>query len=122
MTKERPRAYEENSRKEAIAIKGEVRLKTSLLAQLERKGADIEYFQDLVDRYLMLWKTAKGLEADIKERGVTCIEFNARGEKLVKPNPSIKEHKALVDQMLRLLSQLGLTTENVIRDGEDDRL
>lgn len=100
-----------------MANKSEV--KNSLIEQLERKGADVAVFKSLIDDYMKLWDTKEKLLKDIKKRGISFEDFSSTGKRMQKQNPSTKEAVAVSAQMLKLLDQLGITTEKIIADDSD---
>lgn len=97
-------------------------LRQSLYNQLVHRGADTDYFIDLADKYVSLWRVAENLEADIEKRGVMYEDFSSVGIKMWKNNPSVNELTKTTSQMAKLLTQLDLSTNNVLTDGEDDEL
>jgi hypothetical protein len=95
----------------------EAALRESLTKQLESKGADIAHFTEMVEQYINLYKMASALYKDIKTRGVVYEDFSSVGVKMIKNNTSVKEVVGVNRQMLAILKDLGLTTDNV--PGED---
>ncbi len=89
-----------------------------MLKQLKAQNANVEHYVDLVDNYLKLWDIEKKLLADIKKRGITYKDKSSVGVDIWKNNPSIKEAMAVNRQMLQILRELNLTTENAGGDDE----
>ena len=98
----------------------ESKIKDSLLIQLTSKGANIDHFVDLINDYVSLWEIKNQLVSDIKNRGVMYEDFSSVGIKMMKNNPSVKELVGINKQMLSLLKELGLNTDNckVVEDEE----
>lgn len=95
------------------------KVRESLLEQLRFKGADKAVFISLVDDYMRLWTTKEMLLKDIKTRGIFFNDFSAQGKPMKKQNPSTKEVVAVSKQMLTILDQLGITTNNIAADDDD---
>lgn len=96
-------------------------IKQSLLEQLERKGARTPFFENLVEDYMALWRTKELLLKDIRKNGIRIRYDNGGGQSGEKGNPSIAQQVRVNAQMLKILAQLGITTDD-IRDGEEDEL
>jgi len=104
-----------------VALEKE-KLKNSLLKQLENKGAKIEHFTNLIDDYMSMWDIKNKLIKDIKKRGIVYEGISASGYKQEKNNPSVKELVGVNRQMLSILKDLGLSTENAAAGNEDSEL
>lgn len=87
------------------------KIRTSLIKQLETKGAKVAHFEDLINDYLFLFDTKKLLQKDIKARGVSYETYSANGFPITKQNQSVKDLVAVEKQMISLLKELGLTTD-----------
>ncbi len=96
------------------------RILESLQAQLAVKGNYLEHYNDLLKDYIALWETKNLLIKDIKKRGVVYTDVSAAGHEMMKNNPSVKELVAVNRQMLTILKELKLTTDEMV--GEDDEL
>lgn len=96
-------------------------IKDSLAKQLKDKNADVEHFKNLIDDYVWYWKQEKEMQKDIKLRGRTYKTTSAAGKEFEKDNPSVKYAMMYNKQKLSILKELGLTTDKVISD-EDDEL
>lgn len=96
-------------------------IKKSLLSQLARKKANLDHFNDIINDYAELWKIKTKLAEDIDSRGVVYKDFSSVGIEMQKNNPSVKEFVNVNKQMLSLLKELGINTNNVIGD-DDDKL
>lgn len=79
-----------------------------LLDQLDRAGTVGRYYMDLVSDYMGLWDTKNQLIQDIKMRGVT-VEVVTQAGTNIKKNDSVGELVKVNAQMLKLLSELGVT-------------
>lgn len=86
-------------------------IKASLIKQLEAKGANVAHFMDLIYDYMSLYDIKKELQKDIKERGVAYETTSANGYPITKQNQSVKDLVAVGKQMLQLLKEMGLTTD-----------
>lgn len=86
-------------------------IRESLVEQLMTKGADIDVFVDMVDKYMELWAIDQLLAEDIENRGVMFRDVSAAGHEMMKNNPSVKEKVMVNRQMLQILQQLNITTE-----------
>lgn len=106
------RGYEEKGAKMA-RIKRETvrkRVERSLRQQLVAKGADVELFKNLIDDYMGLWDLKEEYFEDWKEYGL-----RVEG----KENTSPKQIPIVNRQMLAILKQLKIDTDNVVKeDGE----
>ena len=88
------------------------RVEKSLKQQLVSKGADVEIFKNMIDDYMRLWDLMEMYFQDVKENGLRVDG---------KENTSPKQIPIVNRQMLAILKQLDITTENVVReDGEEN--
>ena len=88
------------------------RVEKSLKQQLVSKGADVEIFKNLIDDYMGLWDLKEMYFQDVKENGLRVDG---------KENTSPKQIPIVNRQMLAILKQMDITTENVVReDGEEN--
>lgn len=95
------------------------RVKRSLEKQLEAKGADIDMFNDQINDYMTMWDLKEKLKDDIEENGLRMKYLTANGGYAEKDNPSVKQLPLINKQMLMLLKQLDISTDKVVKDGED---
>lgn len=93
----------------------------SLNVQLAAKGASVSHYEDLIDDYMTLWDTKNALAADIKKRGVVYTDASSVGVQMQKNNPSVKELVMVNRQMLSILKELKLSTEDA-GGGDADEL
>lgn len=96
------------------------RIRCSLIEQLNRKNAKEYHFEKLVDDYCELYDIKAKLIKDVKENGVTITELNVKGYEVHKANPAISEISKISGAMLKILSQLNISAEDNISEGEDD--
>lgn len=89
------------------------------MEQLRLKGADKPVFVSLVEDYMKLWATKEKLLKDIAERGIYFNDSSAAGKQMMKQNPSTKEVVAVNSQMLKILDQLRITTDDIAADDDD---
>ena len=88
------------------------RVEKSLKQQLVSKGADVEIFKNMIDDYMRLWDLKEMYFQDVKENGLRVDG---------KENTSPKQIPIVNRQMLAILKQMDITTENVVReDGEEN--
>ena len=87
--------------------------------QLAAKGADIDMFNDQINDYMTMWDLKEQLKDDIKEHGLRMKYLTANGGYAEKDNPSVKQLPLINKQMLMLLKQLDISTDKVVKDGED---
>lgn len=95
-------------------------IETSLLKQLASKGAEVSHFTDMIGDYVSLWKVKNKLISDINKRGVTFKDFSSVGIEMMKNNPSVKELVGVNRQMLMILRELGLNTDGVKPEKQED--
>lgn len=95
-------------------------IKESLIKQLENKGANVEHFRDLIEDYIWMYEQEKAMKKDIKVNGRMYKAKSASGYSIDKENPAVKNAIMYNKQKLSILKELGLTTENVINDKDDD--
>ena len=92
-------------------------IKTDLVQQLKDMKVTGKHFYSLIDDYMGLWEIKNNLIADIKERGVNIEYNNGGGQRGFKKNDSISELNRVSAQMLKILQELNVTTdENVSND------
>lgn len=84
-------------------LKKRKKIKKGLTSQLKENGTTALHHMDMVDKYLTMWDMAQALEEDFHNNGVKIM--TSTGSKI---NPSIPEYTKTNNQMLRLLSEMGL--------------
>ncbi|MCM1334281.1 MAG: P27 family phage terminase small subunit [Bacteroides sp.] len=103
---------EERSKKE---------VREELINQLKAKGAETPFFVGLVEDYVFLYEKSREIQKDIRQRGAVYEEvYNSYGSATVKIHPGIKELTTINRQMLAILKQLNLTTENIVTEENSD--
>lgn len=95
-------------------------IKKDLLDQLEHNCTSGTYYIDLVDDYMDMWVMKCLLVDDIQENGITVVYNNGGGQTGRKKNDSVEQRIKVNVQMLKLLSELGITPSN--SDGGTDVL
>ena len=95
-------------------------IRDSIMQQLRNKGADTDFFVDMIDDYMRLWSLKRKLSADINKRGIVYEEIGSQGNKMTKNNPSTKELVIVNKQMLDLLKQLDITTGNSVKNENEE--
>lgn len=68
---------------------------------------------------MTLWDLKEKLKDDIEENGLRLKYLTANGGKAEKDNPSVKQLPLINKQMLMLLKQLDISTDKVVKDGEE---
>ena len=96
------------------------RIRCSLIEQLNRKNAKEYHFEKLVDDYCELYDIKAKLIKDVKDHGVTITELNVKGYEVHKANPAISEISKISGAMLKILSQLNISAEDNISQGEEN--
>lgn len=95
------------------------KIKKGLIEQLEKKGAKIEVYTDLIDDYMYYTKLERQMQKDIKENGLSYEAISATGKSYIKDNPSVKNAIICNKQRLAILAQLDLTTKTVEMECDD---
>ena len=96
---------------------GEIR--ASLEQQLRERGADVAVYRSLLDDYMRYWRMEKDYHADLKKRGDTIVSISASGKEYERENPSFRNALACNAQKLKILRELGLTTDRCWTQGAD---
>jgi len=105
---------------QAMAKKLRTRIKESLTMQLQDMRVTGDHFYDLVDDYMALWDIKNDLIKDIKTRGVAIPWQNSETQKGTKKNDSVSELHKTNAQMLKILQQLNITTDEVVDDDVEE--
>lgn len=100
------------------AQKKERIIRKDLLKQLEHQGKTGSYFNDMVEDYLLMWRTKSELQKDIDENGLRIEVTSGNGFVTEKANESVPNLLKYNSQMLKLLSELGLQ-EPTITESDD---
>lgn len=100
--------------------KKSTKVRKSLIQQLEQKGATLAHFIGLVDDYCWYFEQVGIMKKDISERGTTYTAISSVGKEYEKDNPNVKLLPTYTRQMLQILKDLGLTTDNVAQEDDDE--
>ncbi|MFP4042886.1 MAG: P27 family phage terminase small subunit [Bacteroidales bacterium] len=84
------------------------KIRKDLLDQLERNGVHGEHYVDLIDDYMSLWDIKNELIEDIEDKGVNIRYQNGENQFGYKKNDSVVNLHKTNNQMLKILSNLGL--------------
>lgn len=101
-------------------MKNAIEVKESLVKQLENKKAKTDYFLSLIDDYIWYFIEEKEMQDDVKIRGRRYKAKSASGFMMMKENESIKNAVTFNKQKLAILKQLGLTSDNVVGESNDE--
>ena len=88
-------------------------VKTSLIKQLEDRGANVDHFAGLIEDYIFYYKQEKRFQSDVRKYGMTITAISAAGHEYDKENPAIKAAALCNKQKLAILRELNLTTDTV---------
>lgn len=98
------------------------KIEEDFLKQLKGKNVTQEYYTDLIRDYLSLWDTKNKLQKDIKTRGVSIQCISREGNETFKKNESISELVKVNNQMLKIISDLGLRISDLKVVDDDEEL
>ncbi|MBW9154296.1 P27 family phage terminase small subunit [Clostridium estertheticum] len=101
-------------------MKNAIEVKESLVKQLKNKKADTDYFLSLIDDYIWYFSEEQSMQEDVKKRGRSYKAKSASGFMIMKENESLKNAITFNKQKLSILKQMGLTTDNVVGDADDE--
>lgn len=99
-------------------------IKDALIEQLEAKNAATPFFLDMVDKYMTLWDDVEEMRADLKTKGRRYVCTSVSGKEYEKENENIKLIPQYMKEMRAMLSDMKISTENIILKGQetDDEL
>lgn len=97
-------------------------IKKDLLNQLKTLKKEDAFNLDMVEDYMNLYDLKEKLRKDIKSKGLRYKVTNGNGFKIEKPNESILNFPKINTQMLKILSDLGLTKPSSTGQDDDDDL
>ncbi|MDF2820196.1 MAG: phage terminase, small subunit [Clostridiales bacterium] len=100
--------------------KEQIEIKKDLLEQIERNSTMGKYYIDLINDYMDFWTTKNLLINDINERGVTCKYQNSETQWGYKKNDSVDQLLKVNQQMIKLLSALGIKPSQGGELNDDD--
>ena len=95
-------------------------IRNSLLEQLESRGINTSVYIDLINDYMALWVVKQNLIKDISQRGVNIEYKNGENQYGTKQNDSVLNLIKVNNQMLKILSELGLKGAEQIGDVDDE--
>ena len=98
------------------------KIEEDLLQHLEESGTHGSHFKDLVDTYLKFWDTVQQLTAEIEDRGVVVEYKNGENQYGVKKNDAVAERNKTVNQMLKILNEIGVKPSEKEGDGLPPKL
>ena len=100
----------------------QAKIRDDLEKQLELKGLNDKYYQDLVEDYIYMLVQKDKLQDDINENGVRLTTYNAKGLLVEKKNDSYDLLLKYNQQMIKLLEYLGIKPSEHITEEDDDEL
>lgn len=103
-----------------MARKSKKAIRESLMNQLKAKGADVAHFESLVDDYIFLHDQVQDMQRDIRMRGRSWTIITPKGAESEQENPAVRMVPQYNRQMLQLLREMGLTTDDAPADGKDE--
>lgn len=95
-------------------------IKKSLIEQLEKKGANVDCFVDMVESYIFFTQQERKMQADIRKRGLSYKATSATGKEYTKDNPSIKNAAMYNKQRLSILKDMGLSINTIEAECDDE--
>lgn len=95
-------------------------IRRSLIEQLERKGANIDCYVDLIDSFIFYTNLERKMQADIRKNGLSYPAVSSTGKEYIKDNPSVKNAVMYNKQRLAILSQMGLSIDKIESETEDE--
>ncbi len=95
-------------------------LRKSLNEQLEKKGANVECFEDMVNSYIFYTQQERKMQADIRKKGLSFKATSATGKEYIKDNPSIKNAIMYNKQRLLILEKMGLSIDKIEVECDDE--
>jgi hypothetical protein len=96
------------------------KLRDSLQDQLKNKGADTAHFRALIEDYIWLDTQMQAMKKSIKEDGPMVEAVSAAGKTYQRENPAVKNVVLYSRQMLAILRDMDLSTENTVMEDEDE--
>lgn len=95
-------------------------IREGLIKQLEAKGAKSAHFVSLVDDYMFMYDQVQKMKKSIRKLGVEYEAVSAAGKTYMKENPAVKNLILYNRQMVALLRELGLSTEDGAGPDDDE--
>ena len=95
-------------------------VRESLIQQLKNKHADIDIYIARIDDYCFFHQELQRMKQDIREKGYTYIAMGSQVKEYEKTNDSVVNALKYSQEMTKILANLKLNTENVIRESGSD--
>ena len=96
-------------------------IRKSLQKQLKDMGANLAHFESLVNDYCFMWEQCEEMKKNIQEKGLVYESISSTGAEFERENPCTKNLLQYNKQMLAILKELYLSTDNITAE-EDDEL
>ena len=97
------------------------KIEKDLLDQLGEDKKNNSHHRELIKDYLFMWDTMQELKLDIENRGVSVFWQNSDSQYGYKKNDSIREMTTVSNQMLKILSDLGLKPSKAEDDNVNEK-
>lgn len=97
-------------------------IRNDLIVTTKKCGRDGAHIDDLIEQYMSLWCMSQLLQEDIDRRGVSVGWSNSSTQYGHKKNDSIGEKLKVVNQMLMIRRELGISDQEGGTGFEDDEL
>lgn len=95
------------------------KIRKDLLNQLKAKGLTGEYYKNLVEDYIFLFKQKEDAQEDILNRGNIVDYVNSKGFESQKKNENCDILLKNNQQMIKILEYLGIKPSENISDKDD---
>ena len=95
-------------------------VRDSLIEQLKNRGADIDIYISRIDDYCWLNHKLQEMKKDVDEKGMTYRAISSSGKEYDKDNPSVIGVLKYSQEMTKILANLKLNVDNVIKDSDID--
>ena len=95
-------------------------VRESLIEQLKNRGADIDLYISRIDDYCWFNSQLQKMKADVDEKGMTYQAISSSGKEYDKDNPSVIAALKYSQEMTKILANLKLNAENVIKSSDLD--
>ena len=96
-------------------------IRKSLQKQLKDMGANLAHFESLVNDYCFMWEQCEEMKKNIQEKGLVYESISSTGAEFERENPCTKNLLQYNKQMIAILKELHLSTDNITAE-EDDEL
>lgn len=95
-------------------------IRKSLQKQLIDMGANVAHFQSLIDDYCFMWEQCEAMKQNMRERGLVYDSVSSAGVDFERENPCTKNYLKYNSQMLSILKELHLSTDNIVAEDDDE--